>query len=143
MDGIQAAALSVKLKRLAAGNERRRRHARQYADLLAGLDEIILPATAAERIHVFHIYAIRAPKRGELMRTLAQRGIGCGIHYPIPVHLQEAYRSLGFTRGAFPVAERCADELLSLPMFPELTPEQIETVALAVRAWVESSLAVA
>ncbi len=143
MDGIQAAVLSVKLKRLADGNERRRRHARQYADLLAGLDEIILPATAAARLHVFHIYAIRAPKRDELMRALAQQGVSCGIHYPIPIHLQEAYRSLGLMRGAFPVAERCANEFVSLPMFPELTPEQVEAVALAVRAWVENSLAVA
>jgi dTDP-4-amino-4,6-dideoxygalactose transaminase len=143
MDGIQAAALSVKLKRLADGNELRRQHARLYSELLAGLDEIILPVTAPGRVHVFHIYAIRAPKRDELMRALAQRGISCGIHYPVPVHLQEAYRPLGLTRGAFPVAERCADEFVSLPMFPELKPEQVETVALAVRAWVENSLAIA
>jgi dTDP-4-amino-4,6-dideoxygalactose transaminase len=143
MDGIQAAALSVKLKKLAEGNERRRQHARQYSELLASLDEIILPTVASERVHVFHIYAIRAPKRDELMRSLAQAGIACGIHYPIPVHLQEAYRSLGLTRGAFPVAERCADEFVSLPMFPELTSEQIEAVALAVRGWVEDSLTVA
>ena len=143
MDGIQAAALSVKLKRLAAGNELRRKHAQQYSELLAGLDEIILPRTAPGRVHVFHIYAIRAPQRDELIRALAQRGISCGIHYPVPVHLQEAYRSLGLTRGAFPVAERCADEFVSLPMFPELKPEQIEAVALAVRAWVQDSFAIA
>ena len=140
MDGIQAAALSVKLHRLADGNERRRQHARQYSELLSGLDEIILPATASGRAHVFHIYAIRAPKRDELIAALAKQGIACGIHYPIPVHLQEAYRPLGLARGAFPVAERCADEFVSLPMFPELTPVQIETVAQVVRAWVENSL---
>ncbi len=143
MDGLHAAALSVKLKRLAAGNELRRQHAWQYTELLSGLDEIILPATAAERVHVFHIYAIRAPKRDELIATLAKQGISCGIHYPIPVHLQEAYRSLGLARGAFPVAERCADEFVSLPMFPELTPAQVETVARAVRAWVENSFVAA
>ncbi len=143
MDGIQAAALSVKLKRLADGNERRRQHARHYNELLAGLDEIILPAIAPERAHVFHIYAIRAPRRDELMRALSQRGVSCGIHYPVPVHLQEAYRSLGLARGTFPIAERCADEFISLPMFPELKPEQVEAVALGVRAWAENSVAIA
>ena len=143
MDGIQAAALSIKLRRLADGNERRRQHAAHYTELLSGLDEIILPTTAPGRTHVFHIYAIRAPKRDELMKSLAEQGIGSGIHYPVPVHLQEAYRSLGLGRGAFPVAERCADEFVSLPMFPELTPEQVEYVAGAVRAWVEKSLVTA
>jgi dTDP-4-amino-4,6-dideoxygalactose transaminase len=143
MDGIQAAALSVKLKLLAEGNAKRREHARRYSELLAGYDEITLPGTEAGRVHVFHIYAIRAPRRDELMRSLSQQGISCGIHYPIPVHLQEAYRSLGLTRSAFPVAERCADEFVSLPMFPELTPEQIEAVARAVRSWVEGSLVAA
>jgi dTDP-4-amino-4,6-dideoxygalactose transaminase len=143
MDGIQAAALSVKLKLLAEGNARRREHALRYGELLAGLDEIILPKTAADRVHVFHIYAIRAPRRDELMQSLSQQGIASGIHYPIPVHLQEAYRSLGLARGAFPVAERCADEFVSLPMFPELTPDQVEAVARAVRSWVEGSLVAA
>lgn len=139
MDGIQGAALSVKLKRLADGNARRRQHAARYTGLLSGLDEIILPTTAPGRVHVFHIYAIRAPRRDELMRALGQQGIGCGIHYPVPVHLQEAYRPLGHARGSFPVAERCADEFVSLPMFPELTPEQVDYVANAVAVWVESS----
>lgn len=140
MDGIQGAVLSVKLKRLGAGNEMRRRHARRYAELLGGLDEIILPQTASRRVHVFHVYAIRVPRRDELIRALADQGIGSGIHYPIPVHLQEAYRSLGLSRGAFPVAERCADEFVSLPMFPELTSAQVEAVATAVRAWVGRAL---
>ena len=139
MDGIQAAALSIKLKRLADGNEMRRRHAQQYTELLGDMGELILPKTAADRSHVFHVYAIRAARRDELIQSLAQKGISCGIHYPVPVHLQEAYRSLGHARGAFPVAERCADEFVSLPMFPELTPAQVETVAREVRAWVESS----
>ena len=139
MDGIQAAALSIKLKRLADGNEMRRRHAQQYTDLLGDMGELILPRTAADRSHVFHVYAIRTARRDELIQSLAQKGISCGIHYPVPVHLQEAYRSLGHARGAFPVAERCADEFVSLPMFPELTPAQVETVARGVRAWVESS----
>jgi len=143
MDGIQAAALSVKLKHLAAGNEKRREHARRYGKLLADLDEIILPREVADRRHVFHIYALRVAQRDEMIRTLAQNRISCGIHYPIPVHLQDAYRGLGLKRGSFPVAERCADQFVSLPMYPELLVEQIEAVARAVRVWVENSLVAA
>ena len=143
MDGIQGAVLSVKLKRLAEGNEMRRRHAQRYTELLSGIDEIILPQTAPYCVHVFHLYAIRVSQRDELIRSLAGQGISSGIHYPIPVHLQEAYRSLGLARGAFPVAERCADEFVSLPMFPELTPGQVEAVACAVRAWVGNCLVAA
>ncbi|HWN93694.1 MAG TPA: DegT/DnrJ/EryC1/StrS family aminotransferase [Methylomirabilota bacterium] len=143
MDGIQGAALSIKLKKLADGNEMRRRHAQRYTEMLSGLDEIILPKIASNRVHVFHIYAIRVVQRDEMIRGLAAKGISCGIHYPVPLHLQEAYRSLGISRGAFPNSERCADEFVSLPMFPELTPVQIETVAREVRAWVENSLVAA
>jgi len=140
MDGIQAAALSVKLRRLSEWNEMRRQHARRYDELLRDIDEITLPKTSTNRAHVFHIYAIRLAKRDELIQSLSQQGISCGIHYPVPVHLQEAYRSLGLMRGAFPVAERCADEFVSLPMFPELTPEQVGAVADGVRSWAERSL---
>ena len=98
-------------------------------------------ATAADALPV-PMAALRV-QRDELIRSLAGQGISSGIHYPIPVHLQEAYRSLGLARGAFPVAERCADEFVSLPMFPELTPGQVEAVAGAVRAWVSSSLVAA
>ncbi|HTD67263.1 MAG TPA: DegT/DnrJ/EryC1/StrS family aminotransferase [Candidatus Limnocylindria bacterium] len=140
MDGIQGAVLSIKLTHLAGGNEKRREHARHYGKLLSGLDEIILPKEAADRTHVFHIYAIRVARRDDMIRALAQKGISCGIHYPIPVHLQEAYASLGLKSGSFPVAERCAEAFVSLPMYPELTHQQIETVALAVRTWVEESL---
>ena len=143
MDGIQAAVLSVKLKRLAEGNEKRREHARRYGKFLADLDDIVLPKEVANRTHVFHIYAIRAARRDEMIRALAQNGISCGIHYPIPVHLQKAYSGLGLKRGSFPVAERCADEFISLPMFPELSPEQVDAVARAVRDWVENSLVAA
>jgi len=143
MDGIQAAVLSIKLKKLETGNEMRRRHARQYSQLLSGIDEIVLPKTGPDRSHVFHIYAIRAPRRDELIDHLARKGISCGIHYPVPVHLQPAYQSLGLSRGAFPVAECCADEFISLPMFPELADEQIEAVAREIRVWVEDSVVAA
>jgi dTDP-4-amino-4,6-dideoxygalactose transaminase len=128
MDGFQGAALQIKLKHLANGNAARREHARRYDELLGQVEGVIIPQVAPGRVHVYHIYAIRVQRRDWLLQTLASRGVSCGIHYPVPVHLQEAYSSLGYARGSFPVAERCADEFLSLPMFPELTPEQIEYV---------------
>jgi dTDP-4-amino-4,6-dideoxygalactose transaminase len=129
MDGIQGAALSIKLKSLADGNAARREHARHYDELLRGIAGVITPVTPSDRVHVYHIYPVRVQRRDQVLQTLATRGISCGIHYPVPVHLQEAYRSLGYPRGSFPVAERCADEFLSLPMFPELTSDQVEYVA--------------
>ncbi len=129
MDGMQGAILSIKLKHLERGNDARRAHAALYGKLLAGEPNMLLPHEASGRKHVYHIYAVRVPKRDAVLDTLSKLAIHCGIHYPIPVHLQEAYKSLGLGKGSFPVAERCADEFLSLPMFPELTVDQIETVA--------------
>lgn len=128
MDGIQGAVLQVKLRHLDRGNQLRRSHAVQYDRALSDVEEIVTPAKAPWVKHSYHIYSVRVQKRSEVMRSLAEKGIGCGIHYPIPVHLQEAYRNLGYHRGAFPIAERCATEFLSLPMFPELTVDQVETV---------------
>ena len=79
--------------------------------------------------HVYHVYALRVQERDEVSRHLQEKGVGCAVHYPVPIHLQEACRNLGYTKGAFPIAENLADEFLSLPMFPELTEEQIEYVA--------------
>ncbi len=129
MDGIQGAVLKIKLKHLAKGNDARRRHAALYGQLLASETALRLPVTAPDRKHVYHIYAVRVQRRDAILEAMAAKGVHCGIHYPIPVHLQEAYQSLGLGKGCFPVAERCAEEFLSLPMFPELTVEQIETVA--------------
>jgi len=129
MDGIQAAVLSVKLRHLEEGNLLRREHALQYNEAFAGIDGVATPFEADYARHVYHIYAIRVQEREEVRRRLEENGIGCGVHYPIPIHLQEACRSLGYTKGAFPVAEDLAKEFLSLPMFPELTEEQIEYVA--------------
>jgi dTDP-4-amino-4,6-dideoxygalactose transaminase len=129
MDGIQGAVLRVKLGTLDRGNTARRTHARLYGEYLGGREDLITPKEAKYGLHVYHVYAVRVKGRDQLLRTLAERGVSCGIHYPIPIHLQEAYRSLGLKRGSFPVTERCAEEFLSLPMFPELTTEQIETVA--------------
>jgi dTDP-4-amino-4,6-dideoxygalactose transaminase len=128
MDGIQGAVLQVKLKHLEKANELRRAHAGRYAALLGAVDGVSIPAEASARRHVYHLYAVRVQKRDAILQALAGIGIHCGIHYPIPVHLQEAYRSLGLTQGSFPVAERCASEFLSLPMFPELTDDQIHVV---------------
>jgi dTDP-4-amino-4,6-dideoxygalactose transaminase len=129
MDGFQGAVLSVKLKHLTAWNEARRKNAQLYNDLLADVDGLITPLEADYAKHIYHIYAIRVQNRDALMSTLAGKDIHCGIHYPIPIHLQDAYRFLGYKKGSFPVAEKCADELLSLPMFPELSQEQIEKVS--------------
>ncbi len=129
MDGIQGAVLSVKLKGLDRGNAARRAHARLYNECLGGCEDLITPTEANYAKHVYHVYAVRVKGRDQLLRALTERGISCGIHYPIPIHRQQAYHSLGLEHGSFPVAERCAEEFLSLPMFPELTSEQIETVA--------------
>jgi Predicted pyridoxal phosphate-dependent enzyme apparently involved in regulation of cell wall biogenesis len=128
MDGLQGAVLSVKLKHLSEWNEARRKNAKLYNQLLAAVEEITMPIEAEYAKHVYHIYAIRTKKRDALMSALAEKNISCGIHYPIPLHLQEAYRFLGYTQGSFPIAEKCAKEFLSLPMFPELTGDQIKAV---------------
>ncbi|MFO7535120.1 MAG: DegT/DnrJ/EryC1/StrS family aminotransferase [Kiritimatiellia bacterium] len=129
MDGLQGAVLSVKLKHLSAANESRRACARLYGELLSDVEEVALPEEADYSKHVYHIFAVRVQNRDEVMRQLAEKGISCGIHYPVPLHLQEAYAWLGWRRGAFPVAEQCATEFLSLPMYPELKAEQIEYVS--------------
>ena len=129
MDGIQGAVLSVKLKYLAEWNESRRAHAREYTRLLSPLEGLLSPREADYARHIFHIYAVRTGRRDQLMAHLAEKGISCGIHYPVPVHLQKAYQGLGLAEGSFPMAERCAAEFLSLPMYPELTSEQIQFVA--------------
>jgi dTDP-4-amino-4,6-dideoxygalactose transaminase len=129
MDGIQGAVLRLKLRGLAQGNVLRRHNAQLYDKLLADLDQVVLPHSAGFNLPVHHLYVIRVKTRDQVLQALTQRGIGCGIHYPKPVHLQSAYESLQHGVGAFPAAERLAAEALSLPMFPELTVAQIETVA--------------
>jgi dTDP-4-amino-4,6-dideoxygalactose transaminase len=128
MDGIQAAVLSLKLRRLADANVARRTHAALYDQLLAGVPEVIRPVAAPGRRHVYHIYAVRVQDRNGVLQRMAARGVNCGIHYPVPIHLQKAYGFLELGPGSYPVAERCAQEFLSLPMYPELNPEQIEFV---------------
>ena len=128
MDGIQGAVLSVKLKRLAAANDARRTHAGLYNELLAPVKQVIAPKEAKNRLHVYHVYGVRVQNRDQVLKRLSERGIGCGVHYPVPVHLQPAYAFLGHKAGDFPISETCGRESLSLPMFPELTPAQVERV---------------
>jgi len=128
MDGFQGAVLSVKLKYLKNWNDARREAANRYSEGLEGIDRVVLPFERAFRKHVYHIYPIRVPNRDDLMRSLAARDIHCGVHYPVPVHLQYAYRYLGLPPGTYPVTEKCSKELLSLPMHERLTAEQIDYV---------------
>ena len=134
MDGIQGAILSVKLKHLPAWTEGRRRNAALYGELLKGVKGVTTPTEAGYGKHVYHIYAIRVADRDRLIAALAEKDIHCGIHYPIPVHLLDAYKSLNLGKGSFPVAEKSASEFVSLPMFAELTREQIARVATELKA---------
>jgi dTDP-4-amino-4,6-dideoxygalactose transaminase len=131
LEGIQGAVLRVKLRRLEAWTEARRAAAKRYDAMLAGTG-IARPHLSENVRHVYHIYAIRSPHRSDWQRSLQEQGIQTGIHYPTPVHLLPAYEDLGYARGQFPHAEQAADEVLSLPMFPELTAEQSERVCASV-----------
>ncbi|MGH2378662.1 MAG: DegT/DnrJ/EryC1/StrS family aminotransferase [Candidatus Limnocylindria bacterium] len=137
LDEIQAAVLRIKLKRLDQTNERRRALARQYSSLLANVPGITTPEDPGGERHVWYVYAIRVAdgKRDALRAFLTERGIGTQIHYPVPIHMQEAAKFLGYREGELPVTERVAAEVLSLPMFPELTDDQVGYVADAVKAF--------
>ena len=124
MDGMQGAVLSVKLSHLPMWNQARRKKAGIYNDLLSGIDSLFLPYEADDATHVYHVYAIRTQHRDALMKYLADEGIYCGIHYPVPVHLQGAYSNSGVKNNELKVSEKVASELLSLPMYPELTVDQ-------------------
>jgi dTDP-4-amino-4,6-dideoxygalactose transaminase len=131
MEGLQGAILRVKLRHLDAWTALRRSHAAEYGVFLKDAD-VVAPAEMAYARHVYHIYAVRTKDRTELQRTLQAHGVQTGIHYPIPVHLQEAYRDLGYAAGSFPHSETAAREVLSLPMYPELSKSQVEFVCAAV-----------
>jgi dTDP-4-amino-4,6-dideoxygalactose transaminase len=132
MEGIQGAVLRVKLRHLEKWTEARRSAAERYDRLLADTG-VPLPVQMPYARHVYHIYAIRTPRRAAWQEALQSSGIHTGIHYPIPVHQLPAYADLGYKAGDFPHSERAAKEVLSLPMFPELTPGQCEEVAAAVK----------
>ena len=133
MDGIQGAVLSVKLKYIERWNQLRRQHAALYNTLLADTDNVTVPKVIEHNKHVYHIYAVRTANRDQQISALAEKNIFCGIHYPVPLHLQKAYKALNLKEGDFPVAERCCAEYLSLPMFPELRAEEIQFVCAELR----------
>jgi dTDP-4-amino-4,6-dideoxygalactose transaminase len=132
MEGLQGAILRVKLRKLDAWNRARQTHAREYGDLLSGAD-ITTPAVMPYSDHVFNVYAIRSSGRDQIEQSLQARGVHTAIHYPIALHLQEAWADLNYKKGDFPVAEQVSAEELSLPIYPELTSAQIELIASTVR----------
>lgn len=133
LDTLQAVVLRAKLARLGQWNERRREAAVRYADLLGDVPDVVVPGTLAGNEHVWHLYVIRVPRRDEVLHSLRAAGIGAGIHYPVPVHLQSAFLAGGPGEGACPVAEQAAGEIMSLPIFPGITADQQERVGEAVR----------
>lgn len=128
MSEFQAAVLNVKMKFIEKWTEMRRMNARKYNERLSDKEQVITPAELDGAKHVYHLYVIRAEKRDNLQSFLREKGIGTGFHYPIPLHLTGAYSYLGYKKGNFPVAEKLAGGILSLPMYPELTEEQIDYV---------------
>jgi dTDP-4-amino-4,6-dideoxygalactose transaminase len=137
MDGIQGAVLGVKLRHLDRWNAGRREAAERYRDLLDGIGALTLPVVTEGAESSWHLYVVRVDDRDSLGEALTEAGIGSGVHYPTPVHLQPAYADLGYAVGAFPHAERYAATCLSLPMFPELTLEQQEYVTAVVAGAME------
>lgn len=132
LDTVQAVVLRAKLRRLDVWNGARRDAAERYAEFLRPLADaglVKLPEQAEGNHHVWHLYNVQVDHRDQVMQAFREQGIGCGVHYPTPVHLNSAYEHLGWTTGSFPVAEQAAGRLISLPMFPHLTPSQQERVA--------------
>lgn len=128
LDTIQAAILEVKLRHLDTWIAERVRAAKAYDARLAKVDDVVRPSLLGEGQHVFHLYVVRVQKRDEVLKRLNAAGVGAGIHYPVAVHLHGATKSLGYQRGDFPIAERFADEIISLPLYPEITDAQIDEV---------------
>jgi dTDP-4-amino-4,6-dideoxygalactose transaminase len=135
MDEIQAAILRIKLRHLDAWNAQRRACAMRMSAALAGTSLALPHVEEPDIYHVFHLYVVRHPRRDQLQAFLAERGIRTAIHYPIPIHLQEAYGHLGHKQGDFPITEQRAADSLSLPMYAELTEHQIAYIADVVRAF--------
>jgi dTDP-4-amino-4,6-dideoxygalactose transaminase len=128
LDSLQAVVLSAKLRRLAAWNSARRDAAALYDTLLEGAGDVIRPQTLIGNEHIWHLYVVRVPDRDRIIKELHAAGIGAGIHYPVPIHLTPAFAALGYSEGAFPHAERAASQILSLPLFAEITVAQQERV---------------
>jgi dTDP-4-amino-4,6-dideoxygalactose transaminase len=140
LDEIQAAILRIKLRRLPEWNKRRREVARAYDTLLKD-SGVITPEIPSGERHVFYVYAIRVPsgRRDDLRKYLGERGIGTQIHYPVPIHLQQSAEFLGYRKGDLPITERLASEVLSLPMYPELTDDQLDRVTASIREFMKGN----
>ena len=132
LDNIQAAILRIKLRHLNEWNRLRNEHAKLYTELLKDTS-LITPYVEPSAYHVFHLYVVRSKKRDQLREFLKERGIGTGIHYPIPIHLSGAYKDLGYKKGDFPVTEQISQEFISLPMFPELKKEDIHYITNSIK----------
>lgn len=137
MSALQGAILGVKLRHLDDWNSRRRKIANLYNQLLS--DTVITPREADHSRHVYHLYVVRTPSRDQLQKYLKSKGIHTAIHYPTPIHLQEAYRELGYGLGSFPVAEKHSEEVISLPIYPELREEEVEYVTEQIRSFFRNS----
>jgi dTDP-4-amino-4,6-dideoxygalactose transaminase len=135
LDAIQAGILKVKLGHLPAWNQQRRECAKRYRELLGSTEGVVLPVEPAWTKAVHHVYVTRVEDRGQFQKHLAAANIATAIHYPVPLHLQKAYTRLGYQAGDFPIAERCAAEIVSLPMFPGLREEEQKRVAESVQAF--------
>jgi dTDP-4-amino-4,6-dideoxygalactose transaminase len=133
LDTLQAVVLNAKLKHLDQWNDMRAKNAAIYAQLLAPLKGVVTPLTKADRTHVFQTYAVLVPNRDKVLEAMKAKGIGVLIHYPISLHLQGAYAELGYKKGDLPVAEKVADGIMSLPMFPHMARQDIETVVSALK----------
>lgn len=140
MEGIQGAVLAVKLKYLDGWNDQRRAIAKRYQERLAG-QSIVLPTESPDSHHIYHLYVIQAEDREALREHLAQRGIETGLHYPIPLHMQEAYASLGYRKGDFPVTVQVTERIVSLPMYPGMSIEAADYVCDAILEWVKGRVA--
>jgi dTDP-4-amino-4,6-dideoxygalactose transaminase len=139
LDALQAGILHVKLNHLAAWNSQRQERAAEYNQLFEAAGRpVVTPFEPSWSRAVYHLYVVRTKDRDQLMNTLKDQGIHTGIHYPIPLHQQKAYAGLKYQTGSFPVSERAAAEIVSLPMFPTLTGEQQARVVNAVRSFVEA-----
>jgi dTDP-4-amino-4,6-dideoxygalactose transaminase len=144
LDAIQAGWLSVKLRHLAKWNQARREHAHRYHELFAEVKgAVTIPVEATWTKGVYHLYVVRVADREALQAHLAEAGIGTGIHYPIPLHLQKAYQYLNYKKGDFPITERVALEIVSLPMFPQLKQEQLALVTTSVKEFAASKIGAA
>lgn len=135
LDAIQAGVLRIKLKRLSAWNNARRENAKYYNQLLSSIDAIKVPVEAEYATSVYHLYVILVNDREGLQKFLEEKGIATGLHYPLPLHLQKAYQHLKYSKGAFPVTEKASEKLLSLPMYPELTKEQIDYIVTSIKEY--------